>query len=145
MAFNILVADDSETMRAVIKKTVSMSGVPVGEFHDACNGKEALAILAETWIDVILSDINMPEMGGMELLKKVSEDEELRKIPLIFITTEASDARREEAQKYGVAGYVKKPFQPETIKAILYEVLEKAYAHRLEEKPGEEPAEESDF
>ncbi|MFH1020381.1 MAG: response regulator, partial [Pseudomonadota bacterium] len=145
MAFNILVTDDSETMRAVIKKTVSMSGVPVGEFHEAANGREALAVLSKTWIDVILSDINMPEMGGMELLKKISEDEDLRKIPLIFITTEASDARQEEAQKLGVAGYVRKPFQPETIKAILYEVLEKAYAHRLEEKPDEDLGEESDF
>lgn len=145
MAFNILVTDDSETMRAVIKKTVSMSGVPVGEFHEAANGKEALAILAQTWIDVILSDINMPEMGGMELLKKISEDEDLRKIPLIFITTEASDARQEEARKLGVAGYVRKPFQPEAIKAILYEVLEKAYAHRLAEKPEEDSGDESDF
>ncbi len=145
MAFNILVADDSETMRAVIKKTVSMSGVPVGEFHEAANGKEALAVLEKTWIDVILSDINMPEMGGMALLKKISADEDLRKIPLIFITTESSDARQEEARKLGVAGYVKKPFQPEAIKAILYEVLEKAYAHRLEERPDEEAGEESDF
>jgi len=145
MAFNILVADDSETMRAVIKKTVSMSGVPVGEFYEAGNGKEALAVLEEAWIDVILSDINMPEMGGVELLKKISEDEELRKIPLIFITTEASEARKEEARKLGVAGYVQKPFHPETIKNILYEVLEKAYEHRMMEKPGEEAADENDF
>jgi len=145
MAFNILVTDDSETMRAVIKKTVSMSGVPVGEFREAANGKEALAILADTWIDVILSDINMPEMGGMELLKKISEDEDLRKIPLIFISTESSEARQEEARKLGVAGYVKKPFQPAAIKAVLYEVLEKAYAHKLEEKPDAEDDGENDF
>lgn len=145
MAFNILVTDDSETMRAVIKKTVSMSGVPVGEFHEAGNGIEALAVLENNWIDVILSDINMPEMGGMELLKKISEDEDLRKIPLIFITTESSDARQEEAKKLGVAGYVKKPFQPETIKAILYEVLEKAYEHRMAEKPDDMTDEDSDF
>lgn len=145
MAFNILVADDSETMRAVVKKTVSMSGVSVGEFHEAADGKEALAILAKNWIDVILSDINMPEMSGMELLQKISEDEDLSKIPLIFISTEASEARQEEARKLGAAGYVKKPFQPETIRAILYEVLEKAYAHRLEEKPDEEAGSESDF
>lgn len=145
MAFNILVADDSETMRAVIKKSVNMSGVPVGEFHEAANGKEALAVLESAWIDVILSDINMPEMGGMELLRKISEDEELKKIPLIFITTEASEVRKEEARKLGVAGYVKKPFQPETIKAVLYEVLEKAYAHRLEEEPDEEAGGVSDF
>ncbi|MFA7383717.1 MAG: response regulator [Desulfurivibrionaceae bacterium] len=145
MAFNILVADDSETMRAVIKRTVGMSGVPVGEFHEAANGKEALAVLAQNWIDVILSDINMPEMGGMELLRKISEDEELRKIPLIFISTEASEARQEEALKLGAAGYVKKPFQPEAIRAVLYEVLEKAYAHRLAENPEDEAGGESDF
>jgi len=69
MAFNILVADDSGTMRAVIKKTVEMSGVPVGRFFDAENGQEALGILENNWIDVILSDINMPVMGGMELLQ----------------------------------------------------------------------------
>ena len=135
MAFNILVTDDSATMRTVIKKTVTMSGVPVGEFYEAANGKEALAILENTWVDVILSDVNMPEMSGMELLKAVGEDEDLRKIPLIFITTEASEARQEEARRLGAAGYVKKPFQPEAIKAMLYEVLEKAYEHRLAEKP----------
>lgn len=133
MAFNILVADDSETMRSVIKKTVSMAGVPVGEFHEAANGKEALEILAEHWIDVILSDINMPEMGGMELLREVTGSEDYKRIPLIFITTESSEARMEEARKIGVAGYIKKPFVPEVIKDILYEVLEKAYDHKAED------------
>lgn len=135
MAFNILVADDSETMRAVVKKTVEMSGVPVGEFHEAANGKEALAVLENNWIDVILSDINMPVMGGMELLREVSANEDFKRIPLIFITTESSGARMEEAKKLGVAGYIKKPFVPETIKTILYEVLAKAYEHRMAEMP----------
>lgn len=145
MSFNILVADDSETMRAVIKKTVIMSGVPVGEFFEAANGHQALAILAENWIDVILSDINMPEMGGMELLKVVSEDEDLSRIPLVFITTEGSDTRREEARRLGVAGYVKKPFQPQAIKTILYEVLEKAYENRMTDTPDSSNGEDMDF
>ena len=135
MAFNILVADDSETMRAVVKKTVEMSGVPIGEFHEAANGKEALTILENNWVDVILSDINMPEMGGMDLLRAVVASEDFRRIPLIFITTESSEARMEEAKKLGVAGYIKKPFVPETIKAILYEVLAKAYEHRMAGMP----------
>lgn len=145
MAFNILVADDSETMRAVVKKTVEMSGVAVGEFHEAGNGKEALKILQANWIDVILSDINMPEMGGMELLKAVTKDEDLKRIPLIFITTESSEARMEEAKKLGVAGYVRKPFQPEAIKNILYEVLEKAYENRMSELAPGEDVDEMDF
>lgn len=141
MAFNILVADDSATMRVVIKKTVEMSGVPVGRFFDASHGKEALAILEENWIDVILSDINMPVMGGMELLEAVSKHQDFKQIPLIFITTESSEARMEEARRMGVAGYVKKPFQPETIKKILYEVLEKAFQHKVEAPP--QPAAEN--
>jgi len=142
MAFNILVADDSETMRAVVKKTVEMSGVPVGEFHEAANGKEGLAILEEHWIDVILSDVNMPEMDGMEFLRRIMANEDFKRIPLIFITIESSEARMEEAKKLGAAGYIKKPFVPETIKTVLYEVLEKAYEHRMAELPPDESADE---
>lgn len=148
MAFTILVADDSATMRQVIKKIVGMSGIPVGEYFEAANGKEALTVLEDAWVDVILSDINMPEMDGMQFLKEVKAHEVYKTIPVIFITTEASEARMEEARKLGVAGYVKKPFQPETIKGILVEVLEKAYAHRvseLAEKSQVEGEEDMDF
>ncbi|MDZ7642507.1 MAG: response regulator [Desulfurivibrio sp.] len=142
MAFNILVADDSATMRTVVKKTVEMAGVPVGQFFEATHGKEALEILENNWIDVILSDINMPVMGGMELLQTINQDEDLRLIPLVFITTESSEARMDEARELGVAGYIKKPFQPETIKNVLYEVLEKAFQQRIETTP--QPAADHD-
>jgi len=64
MAFNILVVDDSETMRVVIKKMINMCGIEIGTLYEAGNGKEALNVLEAEWIDVVLSDINMPEMGG---------------------------------------------------------------------------------
>ncbi len=144
MAFNILVADDSGTMRQVIKKIVGMSGVPVGDFLEAENGKEALKVLEDAWVDVILSDINMPEMDGMQFLKEVKAHDVFKSIPVIFITTEASEARMEEARQLGVSGYVKKPFQPETIKDILVEVLEKAYAHRVSELSEESEVEAED-
>jgi two-component system chemotaxis response regulator CheY len=148
MAFTILIADDSGTMRQVIKKIVGMSGIPVGEYFEAANGKEALTVLEDAWVDVILSDINMPEMDGIQFLKEVKAHEVYKTIPVIFITTEASEARMAEARKLGVAGYVKKPFQPETIKEILVEVLEKAYAHRvseLSEKSQDEGEDDLDF
>jgi two-component system, chemotaxis family, chemotaxis protein CheY len=131
MAFNILIADDSETMRGAIKKIVIMAGVPVGDFYEAANGREALKLLESVWVDVILSDINMPEMNGIELLAEIKANEVFANIPVIFITTESSEARAEEARKLGVAGYIKKPFLPETIKMIIYEVLEGAYEQRL--------------
>ena len=132
MAFNILIADDSETMRAVIKKTVVMSGVPIGEILEAGTGKEVLDILKKTWVDVILSDINMPEMSGMDLLRELKQDEVYANIPVIMITTESSLARMEQARDLGAADYIKKPFLPETIKQILLEVLKKAYAQKIE-------------
>lgn len=140
MAFNILIVDDSETMRAVVRKVVSMSGVAVGEFFEAANGREALDVLEGSWVDVILSDINMPEMGGIELLQEIKKHEVLRHVPVILITTEASQARMDEAASFGAAGYIKKPFVPETIKAVLLDVLEKAYAQRMqhESPPPEE-------
>jgi two-component system, chemotaxis family, chemotaxis protein CheY len=131
MAFNIMIVDDSETMRAAIKKVIRMSGVPVGDFYEAAHGREALDLLEGAWVDVILSDINMPEMNGMELLQILKNNEVFANIPVIFITTETSEVRVEEARKIGVAGYIKKPFLPETIKRILYGVLENAYAQRF--------------
>lgn len=134
MAFNILVVDDSETMRAVIKKTVLMSGVQIGEFCEAGNGKEALQILEEMWIDVVLSDINMPEMGGIDFLREVKKNKVLINIPIIFISTESSQARRDEVMTLGAAAYVKKPFMPEKIREVLLDVLNKAYATRMVEE-----------
>jgi len=134
MAFTILVVDDSETMRAVIKKTVLMSGVPIGEFCEACNGKVALEILEETWVDVVLSDINMPEMGGIEFLQEVKQNEVLKNIPVIFISTESSQSRMNEVASLGAAAYVKKPFMPGQIREVLLEVLNKAYAKRMAEE-----------
>ena len=141
--FNILVVDDSETMRAAIRKVVGMSGVPVGEFLEAGNGREALEILEDSWVDVILSDINMPEMSGIEFLRRVKGEEVFRNIPVIIITTEASQARMDEAEALGASGYVKKPFLPETIKMILTDVLESAYAQRMKDIPAE-PAADGD-
>ena len=138
--FNILVVDDSETMRAAIRKVVGMSGVPIGEFLEAGNGKEALAILEDSWVDVILTDINMPEMNGIDFLKQVKSEDVYSNIPVIIITTEASQARMDEAESLGASGYVKKPFLPETIKQILTDVLESAYAQRMKEIPSEDVA-----
>ena len=131
MAFNILVADDSATMRTVIKKMVRMTGLPIGEFQEAANGIEALAALEASWIDVVLTDVNMPEMGGLEFLRRVKQDDVHRNIPIIFISTESSESRMAEAKSLGAAAYIKKPFVPEKIKGILSEVLAQAYATRL--------------
>ena len=123
MSFNVLIVDDSNTMRAVIKKVISISGFKMDQCIEAGNGKKALDVLTDNWVDVIISDINMPEMNGFELLKKLKEDDLLKNIPVILISTESSEKRMQDAFDMGAKGFIKKPFTPEAVKKILYEVI----------------------
>lgn len=123
MSFNVLIVDDSNSMRSVVKKIITMSGFKMDDCFEAQNGKEALEILSKVWVDVIISDINMPEMNGLELLNALKQDELYREIPVIVITTEGSSERMEEAFKFGAKGFIKKPFLPEDVKKILHEVI----------------------
>ena len=123
MAFNVLIVDDSSSMRAVIKKTLKVSGFNVGQFLMAGDGKEALKVLEGEWVDIILTDINMPNMNGIELLTEVKKDEMLKSIPVVMVTTEGSDKVMQESIGLGAQGYVKKPFRPEEIKRILNGIM----------------------
>lgn len=123
MSFNVLIVDDSNSIRAVIKKIVGLSGFQMDKCIEAGNGRQAMELLADNWVDVIISDINMPEVNGLELLDLLSQNETLKEIPVIMITTEGSDQRMKEAFSRGAKGFVKKPFLPEEIKKVLYEVI----------------------
>ncbi|OPL16222.1 MAG: two-component system response regulator [delta proteobacterium ML8_D] len=110
-------------MCAVIEKIVSMSGFKMDYCFKAGNGREALDILAKEWVDVIISDINMPEMNGLEFLGELKKDSLLRAIPVIVISTEGSEERIQSAFDLGAKGFIKKPFLPEEIKKVLYEII----------------------
>ncbi len=127
MSFNVLIVDDSPSMRQVIKKVIQISGFDVGELLEAGSGKEALEVLSSNWVDVILSDIHMPEMDGIEMLRRLSEEDLWKRIPVIMVTTEGREQVIEEAKRLGAKGYVKKPFNPEQIKEILMSVMGKDY------------------
>jgi len=123
MAYNILVVDDSLPMRAVIRKVVKASGFDVGDFFEAANGREALEAMKDSWVDLILTDYNMPDMDGLELLEAIKEDEIMKEIPVVMITTEGSQQRIQEFMDKGAAAYVKKPFTPEEIKSKLSQIM----------------------
>lgn len=124
MAYNVLVVDDSQTMRKVIMKSVMISGFVVGEFLEAGNGLEALEILKHHWVDLILADINMPLMNGLEMIRVLKKEDMFQNIPVVLITTEGSEKRLEEAYALGIKGYIQKPFHPEAIRDVLNRIME---------------------
>ena len=123
MSYNILVVDDSKTVRRMIAKALEVAGIPLNQVHQAENGREALAVLEEEWIDLVLTDINMPEMDGMELVRAMSEDPTLQGIPVVVISTEGSQERIDELKQRGIRGYLRKPFTPESIKDLVQSTL----------------------
>ena len=119
MKLNVLIVDDSATIRAVMEKTLNLAGVNTNQVLHAANGKEALEILGNEWIDLIFADINMPVMNGVEMIEKMSEDGLLKTIPVVVVSTEGSQTRIEQLKDKGVTAYIRKPFQPEDFKAIV--------------------------
>ena len=85
MAFNVLIVDDSETVRAVIVKTLEIGGVPVNEIHHAANGQEALEKLSKNWVDLVFADLNMPIMSGIEMIEEMSKDGIIESIPVVIV------------------------------------------------------------
>ncbi len=123
MAFNVLIVDDSSPMRSVIKKTIKISGFDVGEVFEAANGVEALEVLKDNWVDVVVTDYNMPEMDGLQLIEEMKKDELMASVPVVVVTTEGSKQKIEMFMEKGASDYVQKPFTPEQIKDKLSRIL----------------------
>ncbi|PMP65326.1 MAG: response regulator [Thermodesulfobacterium geofontis] len=125
MAFNtnvkILVVDDFATMRKIIKNILIQLGFR--DILEADDGTTALELLKKQKVDLIISDWNMPKMSGIELLKAIRSNENLKDIKFIMVTAEAQKESVVEAIKHGVNQYVVKPFTPETLKEKLEKVF----------------------
>lgn len=119
MSYNVLIVDDSKIVRAVMKKTLGISGLDLGELYEAGNGREGLEQLSEQWIDVVLADINMPEMTGEEMVDVMREKGYMHDIPVIVVSTERSVTRIEALKAKGIYAYLNKPFTPEEVKDVV--------------------------
>lgn len=123
MSKNVLIVDDSATMRQMVRRTLQLSALCVDEVFEASNGIEALAVMAEHPVTVLLLDINMPTMNGIQLLTRMKENERLADIPIVIASTEGSDERIRQLREFGAFGYVRKPFQPEKLRDLLKPLL----------------------
>lgn len=123
MAFQILIVDDSETMREFIARVIALSGLEAGHCHQASNGQEALELLRSVWVDIVLTDVNMPVMNGEEFLARMAEDELLRTIPVLVVSTDGTHHRMARMMALGAKGYVTKPFTPEMLRQAMEKLL----------------------
>ena len=123
MAFDVLIVDDSPAMRAFIGRVIDISGLDVGKRLEASNGQEALDLLHRHWIDIILTDVNMPVMNGEQFVARLAEDEVLRSIPVLVVSTDGSEHRVHRMMSLGARAYVKKPFSPEQLRKTMEQLL----------------------
>jgi two-component system, chemotaxis family, chemotaxis protein CheY len=124
MESDILVVDDSAAIRKILQRVLRQTGMAIRAIHEAGDGQEALTVLAEHPADLVLSDINMPKMDGLQLLASLKASPQWRNIPVVMITTEGGETKVAEAVKLGAAGYVRKPFTADQIKEKLAGILE---------------------
>lgn len=124
MGLDVLIVDDSPAMRSFIGRVLDLSGMEIGERLEAGHGAEALEILSKSWVDVILTDINMPVMNGEEFLTAVCARGDLKTVPVVVVSTDSTGSRMERMLSLGAKGYVKKPFSPELLREELERVLE---------------------
>ncbi len=117
---DVLIVDDSAAIRKILQRVLRQAEVPIGEVFEAGDGIEALATLkTKSTVGLILSDINMPNMDGLQFLTQVRAMPEWQHVPIVMITTEGSQNKVMEAVQLGASGYVRKPFTAEQIKEKL--------------------------
>jgi two-component system chemotaxis response regulator CheY len=123
MALNVLIVDDSAAIRKILQRVLRQTEVPLGEILEAGDGVEALSLLKTQQVGLVLSDVNMPNMDGLQLLAEIRSTESLKTVPVLMITTEGSQNKVMEALNLGASGYVRKPFTAEQIKEKLVGVV----------------------
>jgi two-component system chemotaxis response regulator CheY len=118
MAKNILIVDDSATMRKIIMRGLRQAGIENADFKEAGDGVEGMAAVEAGSFDLILSDVNMPNMNGLDFVKAISAKMPVPP-PIVMITTEGSEEIVKEAMSRGAKGYLRKPFTPEKIQEVI--------------------------
>jgi two-component system chemotaxis response regulator CheY len=126
MDSDVLVVDDSAAIRKILNRVLRQTGMSIRTIYEAGDGQEALQILGSQKIALVLSDINMPKMDGLQLLAALKAGAHSRHIPVVMITTEGGETRVAEAVRLGASGYVRKPFTADQIKEKLAGLLDAA-------------------
>jgi len=117
MTRNVLIVDDSAVMRKIVMRTLRQADVQVDQVFEAGDGSDALGVISSESVDLVLSDVNMPNMDGFEFVKQARSQN--FEAPIVMVTTEGSEDRVKDALASGVQGYVVKPFTADDLKEAL--------------------------
>ena len=120
MARTIMIVDDAASMRGLIAMTLKREGYEVIE---ACDGRDAMTKLSGKKVDLIVSDLNMPNMDGIELIKAAKAEPRSRFIPIVMLTTESQDKKKQEGQQAGAKAWIVKPFKPDVLISVVKKII----------------------
>jgi len=126
MSFNVLIVDDSATTRGIVKKVLQLSELPLGQVREAGNGLQALELLRSDWVDLVLADLNMPEMGGIELVEAMAKDPLLAAVPVVVVSSEGNQTVIDSLASKGTRGFIRKPCEPAMLRRVIEEALDAA-------------------
>ncbi len=121
-----LIVDDSTVMRKIVERSLRQAGLDPLIVHEAGSGAEALEVLKTTRVDLILSDINMPLMDGLEFVRQIKTQNLAQGVPVVMITTESSEEHVRQAILAGARGYIRKPFTADQVKERVLPLLHAA-------------------
>lgn len=119
----MLIVDDSSVMRKIVERSLRQAGLGIEQVFEAGNGAEALAAVQANKLDLILCDINMPVMDGLEFVKQLPKIEQAKGVPVVMITTEGSEGHVVKALSAGASGYIRKPFTADQVKEHVLPLL----------------------
>ncbi|MEW6264975.1 MAG: response regulator [Thermodesulfobacteriota bacterium] len=116
----IMTVDDSASVRQMVSFTLKQSGYGVIE---AVDGQDALARLAKQTVNMVITDLNMPNLDGLELIRRLRANAATKFVPIVMLTTESQDSKKQEGKAAGATGWIVKPFKPEQLLAVVRKVL----------------------
>jgi two-component system chemotaxis response regulator CheY len=123
MPIRALIVDDSSVMRKIVDRSLRQAGIEISQLFEAGNGAEALGVVQDNKVDLILCDINMPVMDGLEFIKQLAAVDNAKGVPVVMITTEGSEAHVVQALACGARGYIRKPFTADQVKEHVIPIL----------------------
>ena len=115
MPLNILIVDDSIAMRMLLQRALRNTNLPLERVFEAGDGCAAIEILKKETVSLILSDINMPKMDGLQMLAELRANDQWKQVPVVMISTESGETKVMEALRLGAKGFIRKPFVPEEL------------------------------